>query len=101
MIGRGTTPTIRFTLNIVNPQEIAYAIMTIAEYGKTIIEKEFDAATIGENYIEWNLSQSETLSLGEEGNVEIQARYRTGAGLAYKSPCHRVPVDKLLHEGVI
>ena len=101
MIGSGTTPTIRFNLKVIDPADIAYAVMTIAKCGAILVEKETDTATFGESYIEWNLSQQETLELGQNGEVEIQARYRMNNEQAYKSPCHTVKVDKLLHEGVI
>ena len=101
MIGSGTTPTIRFELKIIDPAEIAYAVMTIAKCGAILVEKETEAAATGGSYIEWNLSQQETLDLGQNGEVEVQARYRLNNGQAYKSPCHTVKVDKLLHEGVI
>ena len=101
MIGRGTTPTIRFNLSVINPSEIVSAVMTIAQFGTNVVEKEFDTATVGESYIEWNLSQSETLSIKQPGEAEVQARYRTLDGQAYESKIYKVSVERILHEGVI
>ena len=101
MIGRGTTPTIRFTLNVISPNNIAAAVMTIAQFGVKLVEREYDTAVIGEHYIEWSLTQEETLTLGQSGEVEIQARYRVANGQAYESKIYTVAVQKILHEGVI
>ena len=101
MIGRGTTPTIRFNLSIINPSEIVSAVMTIAQFGSVTVEKEYNTATIGETYIEWNLSQEDTLKIKQPGEVEIQARYRTSDGQAYESKVYTISVEKILHEGVI
>ena len=101
MIGRGTTPTIRFDLSVINPSEIVVAFLTISQFDQKLVEKDFTDAATGQKYIEWNLSQEDTLKLGQTGEVEVQARYRTSDGQAYESKVFKVSVQKILHEGVI
>lgn len=59
----GTTPTIKFTFNIVDPADITAAVMTIKYNGEIIIEKALADAAVGEHDISWILSQSDTLLL--------------------------------------
>ena len=81
---KGTTPTIRYNFSLVNTSDISVAYMTIEQDGQTLIEKDLTTATVGDGYIEWMLSQTETLSLGI-GNVRIQCRYKLTSGRAYAS----------------
>ena len=64
-IVRGTTPTIRFTYENVQVSDFVTAYLTIAQRDKTIIEKDISDSYVNseKNYIEWKLSQEETLLL--------------------------------------
>lgn len=73
----GTTPTIKYTFNVVNVSDITNAYLTIAKrvnssipYAK-VIEKDLTSATIGSNYLQWTLTQTESLMLSGEAQVMI------------------------------
>lgn len=100
MIPRGTTPTIRFAFNTINVADIAVCYLTILQ-GKLKIEKDLSEATVGGGgYLEWSLTQEETLALGDE-NIDIQIRYRLGDGRALESKIYTVHPAQILKEGVI
>ena len=58
---RGTTPTIVYTFSSVNVRSIVVAYLTIEQAGKVLVEKDLSEATIGDNSLNWLLSQRETL----------------------------------------
>ena len=70
-IVRGTTPTIRYTFSTIDVADISVAKLVIKQYGSNKIEKELEDSTTGENYIDWKLSQSETLGLTEGATAVI------------------------------
>ena len=100
MIARGTTPTIRYTFSLVDVSAIVVAYLTIKQ-GSLVIEKDLTSATIGDGYLEWTLTQEETLSLAENKEVKIQCRYRTNEGMAYASRIETENTYKLLKSGEI
>lgn len=90
-IYRGTTPTLKFTLKNVNPTNITAAYLTINQ-GDTIIEKggpkvekNLSAATRGADYIQWKLTQADTLSLSPHVVADYQLRFKVSGGDAYES----------------
>ena len=103
MIARGTTPVIRVMYRVVDVSTIDVAYLTIKQGGVTI-EKDIQDATVvhsgDNNYLEWSLTQEETLSLCSNCNVEMQVRCRAN-GEAYDSPINIAPVYRILKEGVI
>lgn len=100
MITRGTTPTIRYTFSIINVTDIVTAYLTM-EQGELVIEKTLPEATIGEDYLEWGLTQEETLALSEEKNVSVQLRYKTNDGNAYATRIVTEKPYKILMDGEI
>ena len=100
MITRGTTPTVRFTFSAVSVSEFDVAYLTIKQQGEKLIEKDLSAAETGEKYIEWTLTQEETLSMDEKSNLRIQCRYRIGSQ-AYASEIFDVNPYDILKEEVI
>lgn len=100
MIIRGTTPTIKFTFKTVDPQQIVTAYLTMKQ-GELVIEKNLADGTVGENYIEWRLSQAETVSLDDDENIKIQCRYKIADSSAYVSKIYSVPPYDILKDGVI
>ena len=100
MIIRGTTPTIKFTFKTVDPQQIVTAYLTMKQ-GELVIEKTLADGTVGENYIEWQLSQAETVSLDDDENINIQCRYKLADSAAYASKIYSVPPYDILKDGVI
>lgn len=100
MIPRGTTPTIRFAFNVIDVATIVVCYLTIQQ-GDLTIEKDLSEATIGGGgYLEWSLTQEETLALGDD-NIDIQIRYRLGDGRALQSKIYTVHPSMILKEGVI
>lgn len=61
----GTTPTIKYKFSVVDPADFTEAILTIKDSRKQEkLRKTLDEATVGTDYIEWTLTQEETLALG-------------------------------------
>lgn len=104
MIPRGTTPTIRHTFKRVDVSDITVAYMTIKQ-GSLTIEKTLSDATVvhneTDNYLEWKLTQAETLSVLEKVNVEEQCRWKLSDGTVGKSPVAILDPDRLVKEGEI
>lgn len=81
---RGTTPTIRYTFRVVDPSNIVAAYLTMKQCGSNVVERDISTMTTGEAYVEWQLTQTETLALlAIDAPVDIQMRYRTTDGKAY------------------
>lgn len=99
MIIRGTTPTIKFTFNVVDPANIAAAYLTIT--GQTVTEKDISSMTVGEDFVSWDFTQEETLAFTPGKEVAIQLRYRTTDGKAYATRRIRETVIDVDKEGVI
>jgi len=70
-IVRGTTPTIRYTFSTVDVADITTAILMIKQNGAKVIDRGLDTATIGTAYLEWKLTQAETLKLTEDILADI------------------------------
>ena len=100
MIVRGTTPTIRYTFSNVDIADIATCYLTIKQ-GTTVIEKTLQDATAGDGYLDWVLSQAETLSLDENQNAEVQIRYKMTSGMVYASTISTGLPYKILKQGEI
>lgn len=60
---KGTTPTIQFTYSEVNVEDIATAFLVIKQDNAVIIEKPLSDANVQDSYIEWKLTQEDTLKL--------------------------------------
>lgn len=72
----GTTPTIKYKFSVVDHADFSEAIMTIKDSRKQEkLRKTLDEATVSTDYIEWTLTQEETLSLwtGKHSNITIVA----------------------------
>lgn len=65
-IVRGTTPFIRYTFSTVNVADITTTYLMIEQDGAKVIDRGLDTATVGSNYLEWKLTQTETLKLTED-----------------------------------
>ena len=61
--------TFKYTFKTVDVSNITVAYLNIKS--KVDIEKDMTEAVIGENYIAWTLSQSETFSLGDQISVMV------------------------------
>ena len=100
MITRGTTPKLKFLFKTVDVFEIAVAYLTV-EQGDLKIEKDLSAATVGDGYVEWELTQEETLQISADCNLKIQMRWKLDNGLAGASPINRVSPYEILKDGEI
>lgn len=77
----GTTPTIKYKFSIVDPADFTEAIMTIKDSRKQEkLRKTLDEATVGTDYIEWTLTQEETLSLGTGSALSMMLNWLTTDG---------------------
>lgn len=78
----GTTPTIKYKFSIVDPADFSEAIMTIKDSRKQEkLRKTLDMATVGADYIEWTLTQEETLSLGTGSALSMMLNWLTNGGV--------------------
>lgn len=109
---RGTTPTNKFkTTTDVTGMEALY--ITYRQEGRTIIEKSLseieiyeEVKTVGDEeetiyVMETKLSQADTLALSSIGDVEIQVRGKYGDGSVIACQVIKVPVCRILKEGII
>lgn len=78
-IAIGTTPTITYSFNIVNPSDIVVAYMTIKVAGEIIIQKDLNEAIVEETTISWTLSQDDTLEIGKR-HAKIMLNWVTSDG---------------------
>lgn len=76
---RGTTPTIRYTFPVVDTSKLTVAKLVI-EQGEAKITKELAEGTVEEGYVEWTLTQSETLSLTPNINAVIKLDWKLQDG---------------------
>lgn len=97
---RGTTPTHIFKVPI-DLTEAAEIYITYKQDGEIKLEKNIGDMTITAEDITVELSQTETLAFSTIGEVEIQCRARFPDGSAVASCIKKIPVCKILKEGVI
>lgn len=97
---RGTTPVIRYTFSLIDVNDITVAWLRIQQ-GSLIIDKTLEDASLGEDYLEWQLSQAETLRLLSGVTVQIQLRYKTSDGNAYATSIKNESPQRLLKDGEI
>lgn len=98
MLGRGTTPTFTYTFKKVPVEDIAVCFLTVKE-DTVKVERDLTTATVGEDTIEWTLTQEETLKFKDK--VAYQIRWKTVDGKTGKSPITTDKVTDILKEGVI
>lgn len=109
MLTRGTTPTVRFTFQTLNPNIMRSCFLTIKQKDDLIVEKDLTQGRIGTEercghevyYVEWRLSQEETLRIDEKSTVDIQTRCLMDDNTAYASKVYTIRGYKVLKEGVI
>lgn len=98
---KGTTPTLKFTFDNIMTESICLAYLTIVQDKKLIIEKDITEATMDDGYIEWTLSQEETLMFNHISSLRIQMRYKLSDGFVGASDIKEVDVEKILKDGEI
>lgn len=101
MIVRGTTPTIRFNFTNIDSSDIYVAYMTIAQNNSVVLEKDISQATLGDGFIEFSLTQEDTLLLDEKVIASVQLRCKNNLGDAYASKIYTFQPYDVLKESVI
>lgn len=97
---RGTTPTHTFKVPLdFRSAQVVY--ITYKQEGQAKLEKSKEDMEITEDKIVLELTQQDTLAFSTIGDVEIQLRARFADGSAPASQIIKVPVCKILKEGVI
>ena len=103
---RGTTPTHKFKTKTkageaidMRSAEVVY--MTYKQGGQVKLEKTKDDMEITEEEISIHLSQADTLAFSTVGDVEIECRARFPDSEAIASCILKIPVCKILKEGII
>ena len=81
---RATTPTHTFTFpETVNIDDITEVTITYSQCGKTILQKNLDDLTAGENFYSFQLTQDETkLFAPGKALIQVRAKSANGAVLA-------------------
>lgn len=75
----GTTPTIKYKFHVVDVSTITTAILTVEKNGRNIVERDLTTATVGEDFLSWDLEQEETLQIGR-GGATIMLNWLTDVG---------------------
>lgn len=94
---KGTTPTITFTFSEVLTEDIAKAILTITQYGRTAIRRDLSTAVVDVNTLSWKLQQDETLKLTTGTESEIICDWLLNDGTRGRSIIRKESVE---HTGV-
>lgn len=91
---RGTTPTLEFKFSDVTVGNITKAILTAKQDSTIMIEKDLEAATIGEKSISWTLAQEDTLKLKSGRAAEIVCDWKTDSGVRGRSNQLKVDIGE-------
>lgn len=97
---RATTPMLKFELPL-ETNTIAVGYITIAQSGKTIVEKPLSSWTLQGKSVKVVLTQEETMKLVPGINVEIQMRIRLADGTALASKIFSLTAERVLKDGEI
>lgn len=92
-IVKGTTPTLQYLFRKVNPTDFTRAILTIKQNNKIILEKNLAEAEVGENSIQWTLTQAETLAM-VRGKITARLNWKTVSGTRGVSEKEIIPVEE-------
>lgn len=99
---RGTTPTIRLTLNNIDLASLKSIYITIRQMSYILTKKSGESGVgIEGNTISLYLTQEESLSFKAGYPAEIQVRGLTNSGNAFATAVSKVDVKEVLLEGVI
>ena len=114
VVGRGTTPTFTWRLRNILYTDISVLWLSIMQSGKIVIDKDLtngltlsdETETVEEETVHNTLvgilfTQEETLSLSSKSDAEAQIRVLFADGTAGKTNVYKLPVSRILKEGVI
>lgn len=100
----GTTPTLIINANI-GVDEIMEMWVTFSNtLYKELLTKKLSDCVIAENQLLLKLSQEDTISLNpnnSEIEIYVQIRVLTKNDIAFASKIYKLPISKLLKEGII
>lgn len=97
---RGTTPTHVFNTDV-NLSDCEEIFVTYAQKGIVIINKNIDDLELTSETVVVTLTQTDTLKLDTEYDVEIQIRALFDDGTAIASNIIKIDVERILKDGVI
>lgn len=101
MVIKGTTPTIKYTYSTVDVSKITKATMTIKQDNTTICKRDLESAEIGDKYLQWTLTQAETLAINEHMNIQVQCKYKLEDGTVGASEITNTSPYDILDEEVM
>lgn len=97
---RGTTPTHTFDTDVdLTGAVVLY--LTYKQNGRIKVEKSLSDVTVEPDKVTVTLTQKETLSFDDEGDVRIQIRAKFADGKAVASNVIRTSAQIILKEGEI
>lgn len=77
----GTTPSIHYNFNVVDPEDFTVAYLTIKDAeGTEVLRKALADAEVDSTSIEWKLAQTETLALEVGKKYSMMINYLTNDG---------------------
>lgn len=97
---RGTTPTIIFKL----PFEVSIInkiYITFSQFKEEIFTVDKEGCILSENEVSVHLTQTQTLSLTHNREVEMQIRIMDNSGESLASNIMKVDVERILKDGEI
>ena len=97
---RGTTPTHTFDTDV-DLTDAVVLYLTYKQNGRIKVEKSLSDVTIEPYKVKVTLTQKETLSFDDEGDVRIQIRAKFADGNAVASNVIRTSAQIILKEGEI
>lgn len=91
---RGTTPTLIFTFDTIDVEDISVAYLLIRQNGNTVIEKTLTDSSIVDGKLSFSLSQTETLSLSTSAPASVVLDWKTNAEARGRSNIYRFDVKQ-------
>lgn len=82
---RGTTPSIIYKFDIIEPENISVCYLTIKQKCETIIEKTLQDAVVTSESITFRLTQQDTLKLVSPYTCQIVLDWKTTSGIRGRS----------------
>lgn len=89
---RGTTPSIIYKFDIVQPEHITVCYLLIKQKGQTVIEKTLNDAVVTSESITFTLTQQDTLQLITPFTAQIMIDWKTEGGVRGRSEIVEVGV---------
>lgn len=96
-----TTPTIKFMFSTIDPQDIVSAYLSIYQELLLVIEKPLEDADIGEDYLAWTLTQTESSKLAPGIEARVYCDWKTSGGVRGRSEIAKDQVEESGHNEVM